>query len=75
MQACDKLTLIDIAPLMATLLGVNFPVNSVGVLPDIEPMSGGYLAPKEEEKTKAEAGFVNALVCRGARCTCVRLVY
>jgi phosphatidylinositol glycan class N len=42
----------DIAPLMSHLIGINFPVNSVGGL----PLS--YL--KADGLTKAEAAFTNA---------------
>lgn len=41
----------DIAPLMATLIGINFPVNSVGILPH------GYLGVTEAEV--AEMMFAN----------------
>ncbi|TDL27113.1 PigN-domain-containing protein [Rickenella mellea] len=50
----------DIAPLMTTLLGINLPVNSVGVVPDVDPVSPGYLRPKGGEREKAEAAVVNA---------------
>ncbi|KAK7881309.1 hypothetical protein WMY93_029718 [Mugilogobius chulae] len=43
----------DIAPLMASLIGVNFPVNSVGVLPL------QYL--NNSEKFKAESMYTNAI--------------
>ncbi|GAA5795205.1 hypothetical protein HPULCUR_000559 [Helicostylum pulchrum] len=42
----------DIAPLMAHLIGIDLPVNSVGELPL------GYL--EGDEKSKAEAAFSNA---------------
>jgi phosphatidylinositol glycan class N len=42
----------DIAPLMAALIGVNYPMNSVGELP-IEYLSG-------DEEFKAASLFTNA---------------
>ncbi|KAI8639449.1 Phosphatidylinositolglycan class N-domain-containing protein [Parasitella parasitica] len=48
----DDIQQADIAPLMAHLIGIDFPVNSVGEL----PLS--YL--DADEKTKAEAAFSNA---------------
>ena len=47
---------------MAALLGVNFPVNSVGVLPDVKIDKPGYLRPIDGEKGRARLAIVNAKV-------------
>ena len=54
----------DIAPLMSTLLGLDLPVNSVGVLPDIDVSRPGYLDPIHGEKNVALAAVANAKVSR-----------
>ncbi|KAI9267946.1 Phosphatidylinositolglycan class N-domain-containing protein [Phascolomyces articulosus] len=48
----DDVLQADIAPLMSTLIGTDFPVNNVGELPVT------YL--KEDERFRAEAVFANA---------------
>lgn len=48
--------------MMAALLGINIPVNSVGVIPDIDVNVPGYMQLRGGEKAKARAALVNAKV-------------
>lgn len=47
---------------MATLVGIDWPVNSVGVLPDADPSRPGYLDPSAGEEVAAKSALVNAKV-------------
>ena len=45
----------DVAALMSTLLGIEWPSNSVGVLPDIDHTRPGFLDATEEQKAQVDA--------------------
>lgn len=47
---------------MFTLLGIDWPVHSIGVLPDVDHIRPGYLNFPDGEKGYAEAALVNAKV-------------
>lgn len=50
----------DVAAIMSTLLGSDWPVNSVGRLPDIDPSRPGFLDMSEDDI--ALAGRTNVQV-------------
>ena len=52
----------DVAALIAALVGIDWPVNSVGVIPDVDPTRPGYLKLKDGSKGKAKFGLINAKV-------------
>lgn len=58
---------------MASLIGINWPVNSVGVLPDVDPTRPGYLSPRSGDETLARSALVNAKV-RTVDCLFQRLL-
>jgi hypothetical protein len=50
----------DVTVLMSALIGTHWPVNSVGVLPDVDPSKEGCLSMRNGEMEIAEADLVNA---------------
>lgn len=47
---------------MASLVGIDWPVNSVGVLPDVDHTRTGFLNPRGGEVTLAHMALVNTQV-------------
>lgn len=48
---------------MAALIGINWPINSVGVLPDVDPNRPGFLESGDGGGLEAKLALVNARVC------------
>ena len=47
---------------MATLIGIDWPINSVGVLPDVDPTRPGFLENADGGESGAKFALVNAKV-------------
>ncbi|EKM52856.1 uncharacterized protein PHACADRAFT_212064 [Phanerochaete carnosa HHB-10118-sp] len=52
----------DVAALMSAILGIDWPVNSVGVVPDVDPTKPGYLKLPGGTRDQATVVLVNAEV-------------
>ncbi|KAL0061693.1 Glycosyl phosphatidyl inositol anchor synthesis [Marasmius tenuissimus] len=50
----------DIAPLVSTILGLDWPINSVGVLPDVDPRKPSFLSPWRGSEKLSNASLTNA---------------
>ena len=51
----------DLAPIMTALLGIDYPVNSVKVFPDVDPTRPGYLLPRQGESALAWLAMANTV--------------
>ena len=47
---------------MASLVGIDWPANSVGVLPDVDDTRAGFLNPHGGEESLAHMALVNTQV-------------
>lgn len=47
---------------MASLVGMDWPANSVGVLPDVDHTRAGFLNPRRGEESFAHMALVNTQV-------------
>ena len=61
----------DIAPMVSTLLGLDWPINSVGVFPDVDPRKPSFLSPRAGAEKLSNASLTNAKV----RIQCYNLQY
>lgn len=52
----------DIAALISALLGIEWPVHLMGVLPDVDPTKPGFMNFSGGARDQAEAALVNAKV-------------
>lgn len=55
----------DIAPFMALLIGLNWPVNSICMLPNVDPTRPSFLKPRGGEEALAHVAFANTQVLLG----------